>query len=149
MTDYIQTCSINASNSPSLPHQSTHRGLDYFPNSLIYSSHRSSIDTSLFGTLFSSDIMGKDWPEFDASSENRRQAFKFFIANFRDYCIMEEYINPSKDVDSDNYWIQTKRPKVMVALWRTFPQAEWDILTTTIDSQIANGDKQPPAKWLA
>jgi len=66
--------------------------------------------------------MGKDRPVFDASSEDRRRAFKFFIANFRDYCIMEDYINPSKDVDSDDYWIQTKRPKVMAALRRAFPQ---------------------------
>ena len=50
---------------------------------------------------------------------------------------MEDYINPSKDVDSDDYWIQTKRPKVMAALRRAFPRAEWDVLTTTIDSQIA------------
>ena len=93
--------------------------------------------------------MGKDRPAFDASSEDRRRAFKFFIANFRDYCIMEDYINPAKDVDSDDYWIQTKRPKVMAALRRAFPQAEWDVLTTTIDSQIADEDKQHPAKWLA
>lgn len=54
--------------------------------------------------------MGKDRPVFDASLEDRRRAFKFFIANFRDYCIMEDYINPAKDVDSDDYWIPAKRP---------------------------------------
>ena len=32
---------------------------------------------------------------------------------------------------------------------RAFPQAEWDVLTTTIDSQIADEEKQHPAKWLA
>ena len=37
----------------------------------------------------------------------------------------------------------------MAALRRAFPQAEWDVLTTTIDSQIADEDKQHPAKWLA
>ncbi|KAL9954696.1 hypothetical protein ACROYT_G042267 [Oculina patagonica] len=62
--------------------------------------------------------MGKDRPVFDASSEDRRRAFKFFIANFRDYCIMEDYINPAKAVDSDDYWIPAKRPKV----WRLFDE---------------------------
>ena len=36
----------------------------------------------------------------------------------------------------------------MAALRRAFPQAEWDALTTTIDSQIAEEDKQNPAQWL-
>ena len=35
------------------------------------------------------------------------------------------------------------------ALRRAFPQAEWDLLTTMIDSQIADEDKQHPTKWLA
>ena len=47
-------------------------------------------------------------------------------------------MNPAEDIDSDDYWISAKRP-----------QAEWDVLTTTIDSQIDNEDKQHPAKWLA
>ena len=149
MTDCIQTCSIHASYSPSLSHRLTHRGLDSFPNLLIYSSPRSLINSSLFGTLFPSNIIGKDQPVFDASLEDCRQACKFFIAKFRDYCIMVDYINPAKDVDSDNYWIQTKQLKVTAALRQAFPQAEWDVLTTTIDSQIVDEDKQHPAKWLA
>ena len=92
--------------------------------------------------------MGKDRPVFDADSEDRRRAFKFFLANFRD-CIMEDYVNRAKDIDSDDYWISANRPKTMAALRRAFPQAEWDVLTTTIDSQIDNEDKQYPAKWLA
>ena len=36
----------------------------------------------------------------------------------------------------------------MAALRRAFPQAEWDVLTATIDAQIADDDKQHPAKWL-
>lgn len=59
---------------------------------------------------------GKDRPIFDANSDDRRQAFKFFLANFRDYCIIEDYINPTKELDSDDYWIAAKRPKVMAAL---------------------------------
>ena len=58
-------------------------------------------------------------------------------------------MNPAKDIDSDDYWISAKRPKAMAALRRAFPQAECDVLTTTIDSQIDNEDKQHPAKWLA
>ena len=68
--------------------------------------------------------MGKDRPVFSASSEDHCQAFKFFIANFRDYCIMEDYTNPAKDFDSDDYWITAKSPKAMAALQRAFPQAE-------------------------
>ena len=47
--------------------------------------------------------MGKDRPVFDASSDDRRQAFKFFIVNFRDFCIMEDYVNPAKELYSDDY----------------------------------------------
>ena len=36
----------------------------------------------------------------------------------------------------------------MVALRRTFPPSEWDILTNTINAQIAKDDKQHPARWL-
>ena len=93
--------------------------------------------------------MGKDRPFFDASSADRRGAFKFFVANFRDFCVMEDYINPAKPLDSEDYWISAKRPKAMAALRRAFPQAEWDVLTTTIDSQIPEEEKQNPAQWLA
>ena len=62
---------------------------------------------------------------------------------------MEDYINPAKPLDSEEYWITTKRPKAMAALRRAFPQAEWDVLTTTIDSQIPVEEKQNPAQWLA
>ena len=93
--------------------------------------------------------MGKDRAVFDASSPDRRRAFKFFVANFRDFCIMEDYINPAKPIDSEDYWITAKRPKAMAALRRAFPQAEWDVLTTTIDAQISEEEKQNPAQWLA
>ena len=62
---------------------------------------------------------------------------------------MEDYINPVKPLDSDDYWIATKHPKAMAALCRAFPQVEWDVLTTTIDSQIPDEDKQNPAQWLS
>ena len=58
-------------------------------------------------------------------------------------------MNPAKDIDSDDYWIFWKRPKAIAALRRAFFQAEWDVLTTTIDSQIDDEDKQHPARWLA
>ena len=92
--------------------------------------------------------MGKDRPLFDANSSDRRRASRFFVANFRDFCVMEDYINLAKPFDSEDYWIAAKRPKAMAALHRAFPQAEWDVLTTTIDSQIAKEDKQNPAQWL-
>ncbi|KAK3749290.1 hypothetical protein QZH41_007556 [Actinostola sp. cb2023] len=43
---------------------------------------------------------------------------------------------------------RAKRPKALAALRRAFPQAEWDVLTTTIDAQIPTEDKFHPAKWL-
>lgn len=95
--------------------------------------------------------MGKDNDRhmFDASASDRRRAFKFFVANFRDYCVMEDYVDPSKDIDSAEYWIAAKRPKTLAALRRAFPQAEWDVLITTINAQIAPDDKlNQAAKWL-
>ena len=52
-------------------------------------------------------------------------------------------------MDSADYWTEARRPKALAALRRAFPLAEWDVLTTTIDSQIAPDDKLNPAKWLA
>ena len=72
-------------------------------------------------------------PSFDASAADRRRAFKFFVANFRDYCILKDFVSPSKDIDSPDYWISTKRPKAHAAFQCAFPQSEWDVLTTTID----------------
>ena len=92
--------------------------------------------------------MGKDRPIFDASSVVRRGAFKFFVANLRDFCVMEDYTNPAKPLDSEDYWISAKHPKAMAALCRAFPQVEWNVLTTTIDSQIPQEEKQNPAQWL-
>ena len=57
--------------------------------------------------------MGKDRPVFDASSSDRRRAFKSFVANFRDFCIIEDYVNSAKTIDSENYRITAKRPKAM------------------------------------
>ena len=87
-----------------------------------------------------------DRPMFDASASDRRCAFKFFIANFRDYCVLGDYVDSTKEIDSNDYWIAAKRPKALAALRRAFPQAEWDVLTTTIDAQIAADDKLNPAK---
>ena len=84
------------------------------------------------------DMMGKDRPVFDADSEDHRRAFTFFLPNFKAFCIMEDY-----------YWISAERPKAMAALQTPFLQAEWDVVTTTIDSQIDNEDKREPARWLA
>ena len=90
--------------------------------------------------------MGKDRPILDASLSDRRRAFKFFVVNFRDFCVMRDYINPA--FDHQDYWIAAKRPKAIAALRRAFPQAEWDVLITTIDAQIAEEDTQNPAQWL-
>lgn len=53
--------------------------------------------------------MSKDRPMFDDTSADHRGAFKFFIANFRDFCVMEDYVNP---LYSEDYWILSKRPKL-------------------------------------
>lgn len=46
-----------------------------------------------------------DRPMFDASASGRRRAFKFFIANFRDYCVLGDYVDSTKEIDSNDYWI--------------------------------------------
>ena len=53
-----------------------------------------------------------DRPMFDASASDR------------DYCVMEDYVDPSKDIDSAEYWTAAKRPKALAALRRAFPQPE-------------------------
>ena len=58
---------------------------------------------------------------------------------------MEDYINPAKPFNSKDYWIAAKRPKAMATLCHAFPQEGWDVLTTTINSQIAEEDKHNPA----
>ena len=40
-------------------------------------------------------IMGKDRPIIDASSFDRRRAFKFFVVNVRDFCVTRDYISPA------------------------------------------------------
>ena len=89
--------------------------------------------------------MGKDRPIFDATSADRHGAFKFFVANFSDFCVMEDYINPATPLDNEDYWISAKRPKAMAVLRSALPQAEWDVLTTTVDSKIPEEEKQKPA----
>lgn len=61
---------------------------------------------------------------------------------------MEDYVDSTKLVHSNDYWIAARRPKVIAALRRAFPPAEWDILTVTIDAQIADEDKGHPVRWL-
>ena len=55
--------------------------------------------------------MGKDRPIYDVSSGDRHGAFKYFVANFRDFCVIEDYFNPAKPLNSQDYWISTKRLK--------------------------------------
>ena len=43
-----------------------------------------------------------DRPMFDASASDRRRAFKFFIANFRDYCVLGDYVDSTKEIDSND-----------------------------------------------
>ena len=62
---------------------------------------------------------------------------------------MEDYVDATKLVDSNDYWIAAKRSKVMAALRRVFPPAEREVLTVTIDAKIADDDKGHPARWLA
>lgn len=90
--------------------------------------------------------IGNARPIFHVTSADRRCAFIFFVASF---CAMKDYINPAKALDGEGYWISAKHHKAVVALCRAFPQAEWDVLSATIDSRIPEEDKQNPAQWLA
>ena len=38
--------------------------------------------------------MGKDWLVLDVISDDRRRAFKYFVANFVNFCTMEDLVNP-------------------------------------------------------
>ena len=38
--------------------------------------------------------MGKDWLVWDVISDDRRRAFKYFVANFGNFCKMEDLVNP-------------------------------------------------------
>lgn len=84
-----------------------------------------------------------DGPMFDASDPDWQRAFKYFVANFQDFCIMEDFITPAKDVDLDDCWIRAKRPKAMAALQRAFPSQEWDVLTTTTHSNLRRQQTKP------
>lgn len=77
--------------------------------------------------------MGKDRLIFDVNFDDRRRAFKFFLVNFRDFCIMEDYVDFVKVVDSNDYWIVVKRSKVMVVFRRVFFSVEWDVFIIIID----------------
>ena len=90
--------------------------------------------------------MGKDndRPMFDANASDSIFLWQI-LGTIASWKIM---LIPSKDIDSAEYWIAAKRPKALAALRRAFPQAEWDVLTKTIDAQIPPDNKLKPAKWL-
>ena len=67
------------------------------------------------------------------------------MANFHDYCIIHDLVDPSKEQNNADYWIAAKRPMVLAALRRAFPQSEWDVLTTITDAQIPEEHKANPA----
>ena len=62
-----------------------------------------------------------DRPIFDATAADRRRAFKYFVANFHDYCVIHDLVSPSKEQNSAEYWVAAKRPKPLAALRRAFP----------------------------
>ena len=47
----------------------------------------------LLSTFFLLLVVGKDRLVLDVTSDDRRRAFKYFVANFRDFCTMEEFVN--------------------------------------------------------
>ena len=47
----------------------------------------------LLWTFFLLLVVGKDRLVLDVTSDDRRRAFKYFVANFRDFCTMEEFVN--------------------------------------------------------
>ena len=49
--------------------------------------------------------MGKDRLAFDETSDDHRLPLKFLIANFCDFCIMEDFVDMDKHTDSNDYWI--------------------------------------------
>ena len=49
-----------------------------------------------------------DRPMFDASDPDWQRAFKYFVANFQDFCIMEDFITPAKDETTEGNGCSTK-----------------------------------------
>ena len=49
-----------------------------------------------------------DGPMFDASDPDWQRAFKYFVANFQDFCIMEDFITPAKDETTEGNGCSTK-----------------------------------------
>ena len=45
---------------------------------------------------------------FDASDPDWQRAFKYFVANFQDFCIMEDFITPAKDEMTEGNGCSTK-----------------------------------------
>ena len=39
-------------------------------------------------------VMGKDWLVLDVISDDRGRAFKYFVADFVNFCTMEDLVNP-------------------------------------------------------
>lgn len=49
---------------------------------------------ALLSTFLLFLVMGKDWLVLDVISDDRRRAFKYFVANFVNFCTMEDLVNP-------------------------------------------------------
>ena len=48
---------------------------------------------ALLSTFFLFLVMGKDRLVLDVTSDDRRRAFKYFVANFCDFCTMDDFVN--------------------------------------------------------
>ena len=49
---------------------------------------------ALLSTFLLFLVMGKDWLVLDVISDDRRRAFNYFVANFVNFCTMEDLVNP-------------------------------------------------------
>ena len=67
-------------------------------------------------------IMGKDRAIFDASSLDHCHIFKFFVANFRDFCAMKDYINWANGSTARTTGLQPNGPKPWQLSIALFPK---------------------------
>ena len=89
-------------------------------------------------------------PHFDNTSDDIAGSYKYFILDFHNYCVLEDYVDSGvADETSGGHWPANKRAKVIAALQRAFPRGEWATISSKIVPSLSNADKKLPYKWIA
>ena len=91
--------------------------------------------------------MAERRPHFDNTSDDIAGSYKYFILDFHNYCVLEDYVDSGvADEMSGGHWPANKRAKVTAALQRAFPRGEWATISSKIVPSLSNADKKLPYK---